>query len=57
MGTKSLLVRAWELMGMREHLQMSADVMSIMEKTSDAQEARRRVLEGGQKPREVADDD
>jgi enoyl-CoA hydratase/carnithine racemase len=57
MGTKSLLVRAWELMGMREHLQMSADVMSIMEKTSDAQEARRRVIEGGRKPREVADDD
>lgn len=57
MGTKSLLVRAWELMGMREHLQMSADVMSIMEKTSDAQEARRRVVEGGQRPREVADGD
>ena len=37
MGTKSLLMRAWEQMGMRQHLQMSADVMSIMEKTSDAQ--------------------
>jgi enoyl-CoA hydratase/carnithine racemase len=57
MGTKSLLVRAWELMGMREHLQMSADVMSIMEKTSDAQEARQRVIEGGRKPRQVADDE
>ena len=36
MGTKALLVRAWEAMGMRQHLQMSADVMSIMERTSDA---------------------
>jgi enoyl-CoA hydratase/carnithine racemase len=56
MGTKSLLVRAWELMGMREHLQMSADVMSIMEKTRDAEDARRRVIEGGSKPRDVAGD-
>jgi enoyl-CoA hydratase len=56
MGTKSLLVRAWELMGMREHLQMSADVMSIMEKTRDAEDARRRVVEGGSKPRDVAGD-
>jgi enoyl-CoA hydratase/carnithine racemase len=56
MGTKSLLVRAWELMGMREHLQMSADVMSIMEKTRDAEDARRRVIEGGSKPRDVAAD-
>jgi enoyl-CoA hydratase/carnithine racemase len=54
MGTKSLLVRAWELMGMREHLQMSADVMSIMEKTRDAEDARRRVIEGGSTPRDVA---
>ncbi|HKA15745.1 MAG TPA: enoyl-CoA hydratase-related protein [Myxococcota bacterium] len=54
MGTKSLLVRAWELMGMREHLQMSADVMSVMESTSDAVEARRRMAEAGRKPREMA---
>ncbi|HEY8217303.1 MAG TPA: enoyl-CoA hydratase-related protein [Acidimicrobiia bacterium] len=56
MGTKSLLVRAWELMGMRDHLQMSADVMSIMEKTTDAEAARRGVLEGGRKPRDAAGD-
>jgi len=53
MGTKSLLVRAWELMGMRQHLQMSADVMSVMEQTEDAQEFRRRLFAGGQKPRDV----
>ena len=39
MGTKSLLVRAWEEMGMRNHLQISADVMSIMEQTTDAHAA------------------
>jgi len=53
MGTKSLLVRAWELMGMRQHLQMSADVMSIMEKTSDAQAVRQRLFEQGRMPRDV----
>jgi len=54
MGTKSLLIRAWEQMGMRQHLQMSADVMSIMESTSDAEAARRQVLESGRKPRQAA---
>jgi enoyl-CoA hydratase/carnithine racemase len=53
MGTKSLLVRAWELMGMREHLQMSADVMSVMEQTRDAQEFRRGLFEQGRKPRDA----
>jgi enoyl-CoA hydratase/carnithine racemase len=53
MGTKSLLVRAWELMGMRQHLQMSADVMSVMEQTEDAQEFRRNLFAQGQKPRDV----
>ena len=54
MGTKSLLVRAWEQMGMRQHLQMSADVMSIMESTSDAQAVRQALMERGQKPRDLA---
>lgn len=54
MGTKSLLVRAWESMGMRSHLQMSADVMSIMEQTSDAQAARMANVQAGRKPRDAA---
>jgi enoyl-CoA hydratase len=54
MGTKSLLVRAWDQMGMRQHLQMSADVMSIMEGTSDARAARQRMVEQGSKPRQMA---
>jgi enoyl-CoA hydratase/carnithine racemase len=56
MGTKSLLIRAWEQMGMRQHLQLSADVMSILEKTSDAQAVRRELAERGQKPRDRAAD-
>jgi enoyl-CoA hydratase len=54
MGTKSLLVRAWEQMGMRQHLQMSADVMSIMEKTSDAAALRAHLAETGKMPRQHA---
>ena len=55
MGTKSLLVRAWEQMGMRQHMQMSADVMAIMEQTTDAMAARRQLMEQGKKPRDVAE--
>lgn len=54
MGTKALLVRAWEQMGMRQHLQMSADVMSIMEKTSDAMALRQQLVERGAMPRDMA---
>jgi enoyl-CoA hydratase len=53
MGTKTLLIRAWEQMGMRQHLQMSADVMSILEKTSDASALRQRLMEQGKKPRDL----
>lgn len=53
MATKSLLVRAWEQMGMRQHLQLSADVMSITEKTSDAQQFRSDLMRSGRKPRDM----
>ena len=43
MATKTMLVRAWEQMGMRQHLQLSADVMSVLEHTSDAQALRARL--------------
>ncbi len=56
MATKSLLVRAWEQMGMRQHLQLSADVMSVTEKTSDAMALRQRMLERGAMPRQMAGD-
>jgi enoyl-CoA hydratase/carnithine racemase len=56
MGTKALLVRAWEAMGMRQHLQLSADIMSIMEKTADAVAVRERLRESGRLPRQLADE-
>jgi enoyl-CoA hydratase len=40
-------------MGMRQHLQLSADVMSILEKTSDAHEFRMNLMASGKKPRDV----
>jgi enoyl-CoA hydratase len=54
MATKSLLIRAWEQMGMRQHLQTSADIMSILEKTSDARAVRAKLAESGQRPRQMA---
>jgi enoyl-CoA hydratase len=41
-------------MGMRQHLQMSADVMSIMEQTSDARAVRENLRQRGAMPRQLA---
>jgi enoyl-CoA hydratase/carnithine racemase len=57
MATKSMLVRAWEQMGMRQHLQLSADVMSVLEHTSDAQALRAEMLARGRLPRDQAGSD
>jgi enoyl-CoA hydratase len=54
MATKTMLVRAWEQMGMRQHLQLSADVMSVLEHTSDAQALRAELLKNRRLPREQA---
>jgi len=54
MATKSMLVRAWEQMGMRQHLELSADVMSVLEHTSDAQALRADLLARQRLPREQA---
>lgn len=35
MATKTMLVRAWEQMGMRQHLQLPADPITMVEDTSD----------------------
>jgi enoyl-CoA hydratase/carnithine racemase len=56
MATKSMIVRAWEAMGMRQHLQLSADLMSVLEHTADADALRRRLLESGKLPRDAAAD-
>ncbi|ODR17156.1 hypothetical protein BHQ19_29625 [Mycolicibacterium porcinum] len=57
MATKTMLVRAWEQMGMRQHLQhlqLSADLISVLEHTSDAQELRAELQERSRLPREQA---
>lgn len=56
MATKTMLVRAWEQMGMRHHLQLSTDVMSVLEHTSDAQALRAELRARGRLPREHAGD-
>ena len=57
MATKTMLVRAWEQMGMRQHLQLSADLMSVLEHTSDAQALRADLQARGRLPREYAGED
>jgi enoyl-CoA hydratase/carnithine racemase len=59
MATKQLVTRAWELMGMRTHLQMSTDVMAVTARTKDAQALRTAMVERGLRPRQHAagDDD
>jgi len=59
MATKQLVKRAWELMGMRMHLQMSTDVMAVTAKTSDAMAVRAAMAARGVRPRQHAagDDD
>jgi enoyl-CoA hydratase/carnithine racemase len=54
MAAKTMLVRAWEQMGMRQHLQLSADLMSVLEHTKDAQELRARLVAERKKPRDLA---
>jgi enoyl-CoA hydratase/carnithine racemase len=54
MATKSMIIRAWEGMGMRQHLQLSGDLMAVLEKATDAQELRARLFEAGRLPRDQA---
>jgi enoyl-CoA hydratase len=54
MATRALLKRAWELMGMRLHLQMSTDLMALCESTSDARALRQELAEARRLPREQA---
>ena len=54
MATRALLKRAWELMGMRLHLQMSTDLMALCESTSDARALRQELAEARRLPRDQA---
>ena len=57
MATKTMLVRAWEQVGMRQHRQLSADLVSVLEHTSDAQALRADLQARGRLPREYAGED
>ena len=52
MLTKSLLVRQKELMGMRSHMQMSADLLELATHAKDVREHMARMRQHGNKPRE-----
>lgn len=54
MLSKSLIRRAWELMGFRSHMQMSTDAIILAGHTRDVREHRERMFEFGRgKPREA----
>lgn len=53
-ATKTLIRRAWELMGMRVHQQMSNDLVAVVSAHKDFQAKLRELFESGKKPRDVA---
>lgn len=55
-ATKSLLLRAWEGMGMRQHITQAADLMAVLEDMRDARDHRVRLLDGGRLPRDAISD-
>ena len=56
-ATKTVLRRAWELMGMRMHLQMSNDMVAVVSAHSDFREHMRKLVESKLKPREKLAED
>jgi enoyl-CoA hydratase/carnithine racemase len=52
-ATKTMIRRAWELMGMRAHLQMSNDMVAVVAAHKDFQENLHRLFAERKKPRDV----
>jgi enoyl-CoA hydratase/carnithine racemase len=52
MLTKTLIRRAWELMGMRSHMQMSTDLLELATHATDVRTHMARMAELSRKPRE-----
>ena len=50
-----MVKRAYELMGMRVHLQVSHILTNMVGAASDVQERRRKLIESGLKPRDFID--
>jgi enoyl-CoA hydratase len=57
MAVKNNVKRAYELMGMRVHLQVSHILTNMVGAASDVQERRRLLIESGKTPRDFIDDD
>ena len=57
MAVKNNVKRAYELMGMRVHLQVSHILTNMVGAATDVQERRRKLIESGLKPRDFIDDD
>lgn len=55
MAVKNNVKRAWELMGMRVHLQVSHILTNMVGAASDVQERRRQLIESGLKPRDFVE--
>ncbi len=57
MAVKNNVKRAYELMGMRVHLQVSHILTNMVGAATDVQERRRKLIESGLKPRDFIEDD
>ena len=56
MAVKSSVKQAWELMGMRVHLQMSHAMTNMVGAASDVQARRAELIQSGLKPRDFVAD-
>jgi enoyl-CoA hydratase/carnithine racemase len=56
MAVKNNVKRAYELMGMRVHLQVSHILTNMVGAATDVQERRRLLIESGKKPRDFIDE-
>lgn len=54
MLSKTLIKRAWELMGMRTHMQMSNDLLALATKSADVGEHLQKMAAAGLRPRDMA---
>jgi enoyl-CoA hydratase len=54
MGAKANIKRAWDLMGIRNHLQGSNDILTVATQARDVQEYIREAYSEGLRPRDAA---
>ena len=54
MAAKANIRRAWEMMGLRTHLQQSNDLLTVATQATDTREYIRSMFEAGLRPRDAA---